>query len=355
MTAEQDLPRARDERFAYVLLCHVDEDAVLRTARRIRELSPGAHVLLRHSRGEQFLAEEAAAGAGAEVLRSEIGIRWGTWSTVAAVLEALADAEGRWQPSYTVVLSGQDYPVRDLVAWERSVRGSGADALLHPEQGCHEGRHAVCWHALPAARWVPVPLLAALAHVGNRIVHRVPWLPRAHHAGERTWMLAHPRWRRRRPPVPYRKGSLWMTLSHRGVAALLRAGVHGSAGARFFASTLLPDESFAHSVLGAAADVRVRAGVTTVAFFGEQDGHARVLGEGDLAQVLATGAAFARKVLPGVGDGFVSAADERLAAAARSAPVESVAGPGPGPVLEPAAPVESIASAGPLPREPALG
>lgn len=353
MTAEQDPTRARGGGFAYVLLCHLDEDAVLRTARRIRELSPDAHVLLRHSRGGEFLTEQAAAGAGAEVLRSRIGIRWGTWSTVAAVLEALADAERRWRPSHTVVLSGQDYPVRDLAAWERSVHRSGADALLHPEQGCYDGRHVVCWHALPPARWVPVPLLAALAYVGNRIVHRVPWLPRPHHAGERTWMLTHPRWRHRRPPVPYRKGSLWMTLSHRGVAALLRAGVPGSAGARFFASTLLPDESFAHSVLGAAADVRVRAGVTTVAFFGERDGHARVLREGDLAHVLATGAAFARKVLPGVSDGFVSAVDERLTAAAQSAAVEPVAVAVPVPEL--AAPAEPISSVGPFSREPAAG
>ena len=313
--ARDDVPR--DGTFANVLLCHVDPEAVLRSVRRIKELSPAAHVLVRHAQGPGFLDEVQAGAAGAEVLVSRTPIRWGTASTVTAVLEALAEAERRWRPSHTVVVSGQDHPVRDLRAWEDGVLRTQADALLREDPRRYDERHRFCWHALPegAGRWRP--LLAAAARATRRDpVHGVVHVQEA---GGRTWVLAHAR--RSRPPVPYRKGSLWMTLSHRAVTALLTVDDRTR---RFFATTIIPDEAFAHSVLRATPGLRVVDGMTSAAFFPPEGGpHPRTVVAEDVPTVLAGGAAFARKVVAGASDEFVRLVD---------AAVDAERGPAVGPV-----------------------
>ena len=311
----------RDPAFAYVLLCHVDPEAVLRTVRRIKQLSPTAHVLVRHARDPEWLDEVHAAAAGAEVLVSRTRIRWGTSSTVTAVMEALAEAERRWRPSHTVVVSGQDHPVRDLQAWEDGVVHARADALLRADPRRYDDRHRFCWHPLPEAAGRLRPLLTAAARATRRDpVHR---FLHVQEAGGRTWVLAHAR--RSRPPVPYRKGTFWMTLSHRAVARLMTVDDRTR---RFFATTLIPDEAFAHSVLGATEGLRIVDGVTSAAFFPPEGGpHPRTVLAADVPSVLAGGAAFARKVVAGTSDEFVRLVDaavdaERAPAAAAAAPVE---------------------------------
>ncbi|WP_369052521.1 hypothetical protein [Kineococcus terrestris] len=293
-----------DGAFAYVLMSHVDADLVLRTARRVRELSPGAHVLVRHSR-PGFLDPREAAAAGAQVLRSRTAIRWGTWSTVAAVLEALAEAERRFSPSHTVLLSGQDHPVRDLAAWERSL--TGVDALLNPDPREHRDRWERSWHRLPGGRLLPARLAGPVAAASRGVGGLVPGAPDVRLAGGRTWLVSRPR--ADAPPVPYRKGSLWTVLSRRAVARLLRTTHERPDVVRFFASTLLPDEAYVHSVLAAHPDLRVVHGPTTLALFAERAPHPGVLHLEDLPLARASGAAFARKVVRDVSDAFVVAAD----------------------------------------------
>jgi len=316
---------ARSPAFAYVLLCHVDPEAVLRTVRRIRELSPTAHVLVRHAQGPGFLDEVHAAAAGAEVLVSRTRIRWGTSSTVTAVLEALAEAERRWRPAFTVVLSGQDHPVRDLRAWEEELRSAGTDALLRADPRDYPDRWGARWSALPEWAGGLRPLLVAAARATRADPVR-RWV-HVQEAGERTWMLAlH---RRRRPPLPYRKGSLWTTLSHRAVARLLAVDARTL---RWFTTTLLPDEAFAHSVLAATPGLALVDAPTTASFFPAEGGpHPRAVGLADLPAVRASGAAFTRKVVAEVSDEFVHHVDALVDAdrAAAGAPADPETAPAP--------------------------
>jgi len=321
--APGDAPRGRA--FAYVLLSHVDPEAVLRTVRRIKELSPDAHVLVRHAQGPGFLDEVHAAAAGAEVLVSRTRIRWGTASTVTAVLEALGEAERRWRPAVTVVLSGQDHPVRDLRAWEEELLRERTDALLRADPRDYPDRWRARWHALPEWARLFRPVLVAAARATRR--DPVRRLVHVQEAGERTWMLAHRR--RSRPPLPYRKGSLWMTVSHRAVARLLAVDERTT---RWFATTLLPDEAFVHSVLGATPGLRIVDAPTTASFFPPDGGpHPRAVRLADLPAVRASGAAFSRKVVADVSDEFVRHVDALVDAgrAATSVPAAPAAAPAP--------------------------
>ena len=144
------------------------------------------------------------------------------------------------------------------------------------------------------------------------------WEPALHRAGGRTWMVSHPR--HEAPPLPYRKGSFWATLSRGAVATLLAAG-QDDALRGFFASTLLPDESFAHSVLHAAPHLRVAAAPTSYTAFVDGDlAHPRPLDVGDVPAARASGAPFARKVVRGPGDAFARAVDELVDAERSAAP-----------------------------------
>ncbi|MGI4895625.1 MAG: hypothetical protein ACRYF3_10990, partial [Janthinobacterium lividum] len=192
--------------FVYVLMSHTDPQAVLATVNRVRQLSPTAHVLVRHSQPD-FLPVHESEGIG--VLRSDIGIRWGTWSVVAAGLEALRVARDRWNPEFTVLVSGQDHPVRDLAAWEQHVRGLGADAVLRRDPRTYDERWQRCWHELSPGRFLPSGAVNLLGRVGRPFARL---LPEVHLAGGSTPMIVHPRRPGGRPPLPYRKGSFWSTL-----------------------------------------------------------------------------------------------------------------------------------------------
>ncbi|WP_432492262.1 hypothetical protein [Kineococcus gypseus] len=312
---------ARPAPFAYVLMAHTDPARVLAAVRRTRSLSPSAGVLVRHTRGPGFLREEDLAALGAAQLHSRVRVRWGTWSLVAAVLEALGEAERRWQPAATVVVSGQDHPVLDLSAWEERLRAAGTDALLRPDPREYPERYASCWHPVPGTGAAPPCWCRAAARASDVLAGRAGRGP-LQFAGERTLLLRHAR-TGGAPPVPpglrYRKGSLWATLSARAVERVL-AAARDEPLRRFFASTLLPDESFVHTVLRAQADLRVVDGPTTLPFFPPGGAsHPRSVVLADLDAVRRSGAAFTRKVVSPDSDAFVRAVDA-LVDRERSAP-----------------------------------
>ncbi len=304
-------PTPRATSFAYVVLAHTDPRRVLAAVQRIQELSPGARVLVRHTRGSGFLPARELAAAGAQELHSRLRVGWGTWSLTAAVLEALRTAEERWQPRATVVVSGQDHPVRDLRRWEEGILERGTDALLRPDPRDYVERYRDCWHEVPGGELLPPRWVGSVARLSERAGDLVGG-PRLRLAGGRTLVLGH----RRGPGCPaapegmvYRKGSLWMTLSARAVQHLL-AAEQDRAVQRYFASTLVPDESFAHSVLGALPGLLVEAGPTSWPFFPPGGGaHPRSVVLSDLEAVRDSGAAFTRKVVSPVSDAFVHAVD----------------------------------------------
>ncbi|WP_432562221.1 beta-1,6-N-acetylglucosaminyltransferase [Kineococcus sp. SYSU DK003] len=290
--------------FAYVLMAHTDGAGLAERVRRIHELSPEARVLVRWNRRE--LVDDPAVRELQDTFHSDIEVRWGNWTLMAAALEALAEARRRWDPDFTVLVSGQDHPVTPLAAWEDGVRRSGTDALLRPDSGTHLYRWRRRWHTLPST-----PLDRALPAIG-RVSRWIPVPVRVEQVGGATFMLHH--WRHDVPPVPYRKGLLWCTLSRRAVAAVLDAEATPQVRG-FFASTLLPDESFVHSVVASHPELLVTPLPTSYAVFtDEHDAHPRVMTATDVAAAVGSGAPFARKVV-GAGNEFARAADPVVDAA----------------------------------------
>ncbi|WP_380174053.1 beta-1,6-N-acetylglucosaminyltransferase [Kineococcus sp. DHX-1] len=291
---------------AYVVMAHTGPSEVAARVRRVRQLSPLAHVLVRSA--GTLLSDADAADLGIALLRSEVRVQWGDWSLTAAAVEALTTAQRLWDPDHVVLVSGQDHPVTDLAVWESGL--VGVDAVLRRDPRDHSGRWRSCWHVLPAQD-VLGPVWAGLAGATRRL----PLPGGVDRAGGRTWVAHHPR--PEPPPLPYVKGSFWCVLSRAALTAVAEAASDPDVGG-WFATTLLPDEAFVHSVLAARPDLRTVAGATSFTVFPTvASAHPRVLAADDADAAVASGAPFARKVAA-VQDGFTRRVDAAVDALARA-------------------------------------
>lgn len=288
-------------RFCYVVMCHTDADGALRLARRVRETSPRAAVLLRYSQHDYVTAEQARA-VGAHLLHSPITVGWGGWSLVEATMEALAVAERTLGADHYVVLSGQDHPVRDLASWESEVVRSGADAVIAPMGTPHPDTYRYSWREpRPAPRWVPATVDRVAARLATTVGPALSPLVACYRNG-RDLRWAYGVRRTAEPPVPLVKGATWLTLSARAVSRVLARHDGDAAVHRYFTAVRCPDELYLPSLLHSEAGLVLREGLTSYARFEEGAASPVWLGPDELVAAAASGAAFARKVGPGRDD-----------------------------------------------------
>ena len=311
--------------FCYVVVAH-ESSGTERLVRRIRALSPGAAVLVRFDDPDAFDAA-ALRRAGAIPFVSRVRVRWGTWSLTEAMLEALGQAQAMTGAGHYVLISGQDYPIRDLRRWEARIAAARLDALLEPIAD-HPQDWRFRWHAVDVTRPRHPGAYRLVRHAGWRLgtVTRpvVQILPRFT-ATDRHWLigLARP-WAR--PPRGLRvtKCSQWMTLSDRALSRVLARHQADPSSANFFRTVRISDESYVQSLLHAEPGLRIRHGETTLKRFPPGRASPRWL-DVDTLRELADGsdAPFARKVAPDAGPELFAAAD--ALAAAESAAVGSAA------------------------------
>lgn len=313
---------------AYVVLSHRDPEQVERLVAAIRRSSPGAHVVVAHD-GRQSPAPRAQ---DAQVHVWEHGLRtdWGSWELVEATLGAFERARALADPDLVALVSGADYPTCHLAAWERDFLGTGGGWVgeaqpLHyrPRWGRRygEGQDDLTRYTY---RWFPVPTtgLAARLPRGVEALRRrmrdalflrvQPMLSvrfvsrgRGTHLGVRR--LSTPFSGAR----PCYKGSQWVALDRRLLDRLLETAGPGSAPARFYEHTIIPDESLIPTVLSWVRPAREGAALTYVEWVPELD-EPRTLTVDDLPDLEASGAPFCRKVRSPVSDSLLDALDRRL-------------------------------------------
>ena len=316
----------------YVILCHHKAPQVLRLSETIRRLSPRARVLIRHNRPSGYIDADQAAAAGADLLVSDIPTRWGSWSLVAATLEAFAEVRRRHDPDWVVLISGQDYPIRRLDEWEAELLAGDCDAVL-PAERLGEGRFGLRPREERDGlvmrythRWYPLPQLGIVPRLPRLLVRavRAVWyeylfklqallvlneLPRSH-----GWMLGA---RRRRvpwtPERPSYKGEQWVALSRRALDATLE-GDRAQGWQRYFATTLVPDDAYFQTLLINDPVMRVRRERVSWLRW-EQDvtkPHPVTLDRATLAEALASGAPFARKFDEAAALGLLDEVDDAV-------------------------------------------
>ena len=268
---------------AYLIRAHHAPNLLERLVRRLA--GPEAGVFIHVSRS----ADDAVYEEMVSRLHDVAGVAWlsrrtcryGGFSLVEATLAGIdAIAEEGPLPGHTVLLSGQDYPLRPRDEIEAFLERAGEQSFVH---------HG----AIPSAAWRPERGgLDRVQHVyferfryRTRLL-RLPLVTRSFPAG--LW--------------PYGGSAFW-GLAAPALAYVRRFVRENPRVMRFFHHTLIPDELFFQTVLlnSPLRDTIINEELHYVDWSGGS-AHPATLGEADLEQMLASGKLFARKFDPADSD-----------------------------------------------------
>jgi Core-2/I-Branching enzyme len=271
---------------AYIVLSHRNPAQVLRLVRALAE-GPAARVLVRHDPRGARLAPAEIETAGGEAIEDRIEFDWGGWSQLELIVACLRESAARHDPDWTLVLSGQDYPLRPLAAIEADLEQEAVDGRLgavreverrRPPRGEDEFflrcryRHYTRPRAMPHLPGALRPLA---------YVRELPPL-----VGVR---------RLARPPLPFFVSADWLTLSRRALSAVF-AATADRALMRHFRRVAVPSESFFATVLLNDPELEIDRDHRRFAPFSRPGApHPDTLTATDLGPMLASGADFARK------------------------------------------------------------
>lgn len=318
-------------RTVYVMLTHRDWAQAHRLASAILSSSPAARVLITHdSRVEAFPVE--TGDQRIRIFRHGFASDWGSWEIVLATLAGFAEAR-RWaSPDLVCLISGQDYPLRNLAEWESAAIaapswvGQARPLYYRPRWGTRLGegddtwtRYAYVWLRTPAARlglnahglagrmWRRVRDAVGLRAepiLGVRVVAR----GRGVHYGVRRLMTPFS------TELPCYSGSQWVALRRHELDALLDVDLApGSRLARLYERSLIPDESALVTPLSWRAPPSELPPVTKVEWLPDLD-RPRTYTLEHLAQLVSSGSPFCRKVDPVVSATLLDELDRRIAA-----------------------------------------
>lgn len=290
--------------FCYVVLAHHQPELVLRLVTRIKALSPGSIVLVRHAEPDGFLSVEQVAAAGGRLFRSDIAMRWGSWEMTTGMIEAF-EVAAQTDAAWFVAVSGQCYPVLDLAAWEDDLVAGGTAGIIEADRMTDPSRYQYRFTFVSAAR------SAAFDRVVRgplRRVAKAAWWHGFDRWQHTIWLTHLPRGlgygvgvRRRSAlidEIDWWKGAQWLGVSRavlEGVLGLHRDRPELSA---HFRRTYIPDEAYLQT-LAHLTGLPIRAGRTTWSRFENDESHPRPVDDRTIREARAAGVPFVRKIDPG--------------------------------------------------------
>lgn len=215
---------------------------------------------------------EKARRLAAETIQ-RYDIRWGGYRMVRATLDLLALARARATYDTFTLLSGRDYPVRptdEVVAWLDSIEVSRIGHWHNEDPSWHRRWNRYFFHDW-AWPWGRIANAAS-----RRLAAACP---------DRAW-----------PVTPY-FGSQWWTLTRRDVDRAFDFIEKRPDVVRFMRYVHIPDECFFQTLLCNHPDVgRLSRKKRRYIDWSEGNAHPKILEKEDIPDVLASGAAFARKL-----------------------------------------------------------
>jgi hypothetical protein len=294
-------------RLGFVLLTHNEGEQLRRLAHRLVSAFDGATIACHHDFGQTPL-DATALPSQLHFVRPHFATKWGDFSLVDAMLAGLRLLYEVDDPEYVVLLSGSDYPLKTGRQVLTELHAIGADAFAE--------LHLVDPYLTPdgpaGARW-PHKRVETLRRY-FRVVWRLP-LPLT---GGRSLQITSQNRALTSWLAPYSAdfrcwaGPQWMTLGRRAVHRVLEWHERN----RWLEAYLrnrpvsVADESYIHSILGNAQDLRVDP--RTFRFYEWRQGwwHPRELSVKEWPQLSQSGAHFVRKIPPN--SPLLDLLDERL-------------------------------------------
>jgi hypothetical protein len=280
---------------AYVVTSHCYPEQVLRLARTLRAGSPDAPLLIHHDdRRSQLDVAALARLGGVQLVRPPTAVAWGWASHLDMLLRCLAWALERVPFDWLIVLSGQDYPIRPLAEIERDlldspyegyVEGIEVDPPRWTRGDLDEFSRRYFYHHRPIRNPGAILRRAIAAARPALLVRDMPW---GVVLGRRCAAPFS-------PALPCRRGADWLSLSRRSVEVVVHAAQTRPELIRHYRRTVMPTESFPHTVLHAEPALRLSGDTRRFTSWPSRSAHPRLLTVADLDRILSSGADFARK------------------------------------------------------------
>jgi hypothetical protein len=282
---------------AYCIAAHTRPSQCERLVQRLLDDDPGCQVFLHYDQRHSFFDFGQVASARVRVV-PERPVYWGSRKVVDLYMEMFGAAIGE-NCSVVVMLSGQDYPLRNLAGLEGELFAydvwADANPVFARDGSCNwpEGRRRYSY------RWWHFDRPASLTRRADRALEKVlhvpasrtelplPYLVRFRMDNQIWWGA-----KSRGPGVPIYTGSMWMSLSARAVAALSSCPKRV---ASFFHHVPIADEAYFQTVLRNAPGLTFAPGAARYVRFAEGAPHPEVLTVRDLDSMIASGAHFGRK------------------------------------------------------------
>jgi hypothetical protein len=120
-------------RVAYLITSYTLPNQALRLARALRGGSSDALIALHHDDRRCAIDAKAMDALGVRRVEPPSPVAWGEASQLEMVLRCLRWVLERWDFSWVVLLSGQDYPIRPVREIERSLTATGVDAFIEAQ------------------------------------------------------------------------------------------------------------------------------------------------------------------------------------------------------------------------------
>lgn len=318
-------------RFLYVVTAHSKPAQVARLARALVAASEAGRVLVHFDPSRERLPGETFADdPRIAVYPAPLVVRWGDFSLVEAVLGLLAWARREIPFDWVVWISGQDYPLGRLDAFERQLGDGRADAWFRHFPGyTHAGwpageglrRYGFHYLDLPSFdRYYLLPLalrrgMERLTRGFNKAQRLVQVRPRHRNNPAKLGLRA------RNTPftanMPCVAGWSWLNLNARAVTRLLDFVAANPAYVAHFRRTYCPDESFFHTILANDPELTVENDPLRHICWEDRpySSNPRVITRGPLLDAaLASGRPFGRKFSVDVDAGCLDVLDARIAA-----------------------------------------
>lgn len=305
---EGTVPPDHGPRCAYLILSHKQPTQVEALAHRILELSPASRIVVHHDLGGGPPPWGGRPPARVDLVDRR-PVEWGGWSIVDATLRMIRFAHEQVRCQWMVIVSGEHWPVTDLAAWEGRLLASGIDAMMpahalparlrfgngQPDANRDLARCRHRWFRIARPRSAVLHrALSALSKL-SRLTHPIMTLEFS--LRNESWFVGLPR-----PKGPVRgwdlyKGSEWFACNARAATVLLGAD---RALATWFQRSHIPDESYFQSCLHHDGGLNIEPSLVTWVPpqpLTPSPGWMLLKNE-ELPLVVASGAAFARKIDP---------------------------------------------------------
>jgi len=300
---------------AYLVLSHRPPSQLRRLLSTLRAQDPLAPLVVHHDRFSSAISDaDVDIGGQVELLTSDHPIRWGDFSLVDAYWRSLRWMNEHLEFDWVVLLSAQDYPIKPLSGLSGMLESANGDAIVSgrrieeiPELDQRSDlrfRYYYQYLELPElgiSGHLPASVRTAFrsgANFGADVVNR---LQSGAHIYKFPPGMGFRVGRRSRtipfgPDAPCWHASFWATLNRVSVDAVMRRLRDDPAYARYYRSTVVPDESVTATILCNDPDIRiVNAEIHHVRWSNAISGHPDTFGADDLAELAASPKFFARK------------------------------------------------------------